>query len=518
MDYSNDFTFPVHSGFGNQYQQLLPALFLAQATGRRVILPPLLAFSSSLSSSAALNVEMLHLAQRSCSRGESDFKKQHLVDQSERQFGRVCDCSQQGICSGSASFRGHVYHFDLAKKVPRGPLVQWNRVYNLTGFPHRERTCDERRLCGNIPDRAMHATLMNRFVPAANGWCNDSQPGESSPTCGEQLWQVHHLAVNSSAPLCLGPLNTWWLVRVLEKCSHSFPTARALLHFGLPLHGGLREWLRLHFEAEPQCDLCVYIRLTDKDNNGTRAGTVGHRRFSGELQRSLHPSALARAGVQGGRSIGGQTGGRIGGQMSGRRIGGPNRGAVGGSNAASTLRVEVVSNCRPSTAACVAASSAPQQVVLPRHTTFDAGTHPVRSADGETTIRLVSDGSADGRDATMAALRAVTGLGPQTASELLDQVRCARCEHIMGAPPEPVDAQRASARSSFYEEIERLHARFRMGSPFGEVALRALSDQLPKASRDLLEAGFHSATERQQYIEWNTHLLQRQAAEVNPES
>ena len=46
---SGTFTYPVHSGFGNQVQELLPALFLAHATGRTAVLPPLLPYSTDIS-------------------------------------------------------------------------------------------------------------------------------------------------------------------------------------------------------------------------------------------------------------------------------------------------------------------------------------------------------------------------------------------------------------------------------------------------------------------------------------
>ena len=270
-----EFTFPGHSGFGNQVQQILPALFLAAATNRVVVLPPFLAFSERSDRSVSLNIERAPggLVSRSCQHaGRGPVKRTHdprksgLIRQSEAQLARVCRCVEHGECRQLVNVSSrHQYELNITQNVgPPGALERWSTVYDLDGFPHRERGCADGPLCDTV-----HATLLNRRAPAATTFChsNASLAGETSPTCGEQLRMVRdmHVAGNaSSPPLCLGPLNSWWLVRVLEKCSLGWPAATALLHFGLPLRSALRRWERRHLP--PACDVCVYVRIGDNTN------------------------------------------------------------------------------------------------------------------------------------------------------------------------------------------------------------------------------------------------------------
>lgn len=97
-------TFPQHSGFGNQVQGLLPAIFLSATTGRPLVMPPLLGFSADGPRSASLNLEDARTADHwlrkpGCTNGTVDGRKEGLVIRSEEQIAFVCACmADEGRC------------------------------------------------------------------------------------------------------------------------------------------------------------------------------------------------------------------------------------------------------------------------------------------------------------------------------------------------------------------------------------------------------------------------------------
>ena len=298
-----DITFPGHSGFGNQVQQLLAALYLAHESQRTLVMPPLLAFSSDGTRSASLNLEDARTADaalrmRSCANGTYDGRKLELLLRAEEQHALMCACVRNGsacvhqrgtvrlaykyarmsrtsgrllryVQLASASLAGGVVAEGAGRARPRTSLrsalnqldlagwrassaeqpelrvASFERIYDFSGFAVRTRACSEGQLCARLD-----ATLMNNAEPAAGAWCDF---GATRPSCADlprivAAASAHRAAAGGGqAPLvCLGPLNDYFLVDVLERCACEQPLAATLLARGLPLAPPVRPWAEEH--------------------------------------------------------------------------------------------------------------------------------------------------------------------------------------------------------------------------------------------------------------------------------
>jgi len=417
-----EFTFPAHSGFGNQMQQVLAALFLAQETNRTLILPPLLEHR------AALDLEHSSLLSGKCRAPDKfhviDEHKERILNLSEFRHAAICDCMQQGRCDHLIKQGKSRYKVHLQGVLTPGRLGRWGHVFNLSRFPHRERGCNERLLC--MPDVAsnahtrrtcalgydltgrcpwnvtkpshstLHATLLNRRAPAGPVWCNDQKPH-----CEEQLEMVRRLHRHTSSPLCLGPLNNYFRVEVLEKCARDYPMAHILLNYGLPLNLALRPWQEQFLNST--CDLCAYIRLSDR-RKGFASG------------RNTFVDSVIRVALQHAKS--------------------------------NATRLEVISNCYP----------------------FEECQRALQSSLSKTGFDYMLLGDEHQHKAAAAAIANITMLSHANAFLLYDQVRCSRCLHVVpaydahqGKLEYAFNASRQQARSSFWDQIDRLHKRFAAG-------------------------------------------------------
>ena len=273
---THEFTFPGHSGYGNQVQALLAALFLSRAANRRVVVPPLLS-SGKDERSASLAVSG-GIAGRRCTFPASprikheevmtknnsrliDRRKATLLAMAEVRFGAVCQ-GEHGA--------------DERRAVD--PERSWAHFSFTAGFAARCYRCTERPVC-----KTLHATLLHKepellaTTRCANG-TKELTPAQT-PSCAEivRIVATHR----TSRMLCLGPLNDRFYTHILPKCASSFPLARALAQFGLPLGAGVRD--ALPWARPSSCRLCLYARVQDGKESSQRS----RRKLMASIERRL---------------------------------------------------------------------------------------------------------------------------------------------------------------------------------------------------------------------------------------
>ena len=190
------------SGYGNQVQALLAALFLSTAANQTLVVPPLLTHYASAGLRSDLQggrcanpAHPKHHKSEDTSLGMFiDRRKRMLVRFSERSFGLACN----------GSFGPHEH-----AAVTNDRTWGWFDV--ATGFNARGYRCTERPLCSTL-----HATLL-RTEPAlvASSRCkNGTLEPNQTPSCAESIQIVK---THSASPLCLGPLNDRFYTHLLPK-------------------------------------------------------------------------------------------------------------------------------------------------------------------------------------------------------------------------------------------------------------------------------------------------------------
>lgn len=463
-------TFAQHSGFGNQIQGLLAAIFLSAASRQTLLVPPLLTFSADGVRSAALNLEdplTSDYWQRmpGCINGSLDGRKEALLMRAEEQVAMACACMRNESCLHKRSVIRFNLHCHMVTRhnlcrsgklaidadpqlLPHGhrasrarprwtkqldvDLRSWraahpramtaarlpgaDQIYDLSQFDTRSRQCSDGQVC----DR-MDATLLNSQVASAGPWCDD---GVTMPSCEATLPQLR-LRNDTSSPwrhtTCLGPLNDYFQQASppLRRCAAQEPLAETLDRFGLPLRDELRAWIDAHLPRP--CALCVYVRFRDK-----------------ELLRGNLSFGLARA-VE--AEYAAWLGGHVG-IINGTLAGG----------------IEVVSGCSP-LHACLQDLSQPQ-----KRLSGWWGRRRQRETPAEREMRFGLAARLETHtrgDAALRQLAATLQLDEELSAIVFDQVRCARCEAITSR----------NTQSSFWQQIERLHRRFAAGTAFQKGGL-----------------------------------------------
>ena len=233
---------PLPSGYGNQVQALLAALFLSTAANRTLIVPPLLSHHASAEFPRAFAWETRRGSACAYTKRPTtrlvDRRSLMLVQHSERSIGEAC--------------RGS-FGPDERKAVTSEHAWGWFDV--AAGFPVRAHQCSEQPVCSTL-----HATLLQRERELlATSPCRNRTLGLSdAPSCAESIEIVR---AHEASPLCLGPLNDRIGIHVLPKCAATHPMAKALMQFGLPLRADVDPLLLRRLP--PTCGLCVYARIPD---------------------------------------------------------------------------------------------------------------------------------------------------------------------------------------------------------------------------------------------------------------
>ena len=386
-----------HSGGGVQLESLTTAAFLANVTGRELIVPPWLVRGQM----SKVHWDPHKVVRRSCGPGHISSAKQYLQRLSDKQFCTRCAKHQNALKLDS--------------------LLQ---VFNIRAVARaRRRGCADCPLCQSM-HLDTHLLLRPRNSSLRQPRVNCSQVAVDlrSPASCRQLLTSISEGASAMKTLCLGPLNDWFAESphghagtILARCAATYPLAARLDHAGLPLRPEvLVGFARAIGSWDPSpwasCSTCIFARLPDDSGNTSRALAL-----SALIRRNKH-----RLAIQISR----------GGSKRDRR--GSSRLKLQGSR---ERYVEVVSSCHP-LASCMAAVQTELPTVQLRPV---AGTTNAMSVVGEVTQEPAK------------RLGLALGLSAENGRLLYDQLRCARCDAL-------VAADGRSASSTFFHAIRRLHA------------------------------------------------------------
>merc|ERR1712087_375338 len=194
---------------------------------------------------------------------------------------------------------------------------------------------------------------------------------------------VRRLRPQSPMPLCLGPLNNYFRVNVLEHCRGNHLTARVLLKYGLPLQLGLRPWQERFLNNT--CDLCTYVRLNDRRKGFLRERATFATSVMEAALRQRSSIAMARSAI---------------------------------------TKLEVVTNCEP-LQEC-------KRLLLQN-----------MSMGNYKQVTLIG-GDEEHDKAAVTSLANITGLSTTNAFMMYDQLRCSRCEHAVHANPNASQSSHSS--------------------------------------------------------------------------
>lgn len=424
----HELAYAAHSGYGVQQQALLTAVFLANASGLRLVLPPWFAresisswlFDPTVSRGCSKDNRTLPLGVRS---------KMDLTERGSQELCRRC----------TQAFDAHGSLWDIRRLVQTRPLACHDC----------QRTCSrlhlDARLFGAYPPDA-HA-WRRRFGPAN---CGAVMPPDSPGWCdsllaaiGSELNDLASEQSRSTTSVCVGPLNDWfytWIQKyrdsrgnfvedthnrtVLGACARSHPLARQLDQLGLPAQERVYSLLPRLFSE--RCGTCVFVRLPDNDQSPRtldrylrwpdmantvarqHARLVGGRNATFEVVSSCHPAAACSSVVQKQLAV-------LTGAVTKRRA----RGEPPLSSLISSLG---------------AASSGPPA----------RSSHPPVWKLGGMEPATVSG--------AVSLLARELAISAGAARIVYDQLRCARCQHVHQL------RRRSDKRfSSFFQAIERLH-------------------------------------------------------------
>lgn len=428
----------THSGFGHQLQMLLRGLFLAQASNRTLLLPPLMTHRGSLD----------YLGAKGCTGTAQRWEywnKDKLLEKVNTNLLEKCETDGDSFTS-VFDLQAFTYRDTGCGTVAsRRPYVPPCSVVHYTATKLRNETgwlCDQpppcHELLGRLRQRArdmreplpselrrgsyFHGIRQASLVaapppppptPPPPPSPPPPPPPPSLPPGASHLASVAaHMAAFSTArqvadhrakngTLCLGPINEYYIRGLLRECS-AHPLARELSTRGLPLRHSLLKALRRVVPPANGCG-CVYTRLDDewsgKHFDPRRKTYLAQKSGKGalELIRALSSSKGLRQLLNDGSSP-----------------------------------VEVVSNCFP----------------------HDLCSSQLRARFGK---RIVLHPN---RSQVAGAL----GLTPDNAMLFYDLYRCARCPQPLrvGNPGSNAN-DTGDLGSSFFGAIDLLHARLHGG-------------------------------------------------------
>ena len=237
----------THSGFGHQYDSLMRGLFLAAATNRTLLVPPLMGHKDNADISGTkgctgakqiweytVKTKLLHASNdaliRRCARGGDSFFQLFQLSglpALDAGCGTVGRRTRVTIpCPERVEDTLTTYH-----KPPDGKGMGW---------------CDEPRPCQELLDRVANGTHGPPIL-GARPQANRTRPG------------TH----------CLGPINNYFVRDLLNRCAGVHPLAEEYRRFGLPWRPStLAALARLQPPLPPSGCTCVYVRLPDHNTPG----------------------------------------------------------------------------------------------------------------------------------------------------------------------------------------------------------------------------------------------------------
>jgi len=259
-----DLSYVTHSGFGHQYESLMNALFLASASRRTLVVPPLMGHKD--------NVDIPGV--RGCA-GVRQVWEYHTKT-------TILLASNQKLVTrchhGGDSF------FD---------------VFDFRGLPARDGGCGtvNRRTSVAVP---CPDTLHDTLTVYGNGSCTEPRPCQimlhrlNVGTIGNPLVlrrnasSVRDEAARAEDTFCLGPINGYYVKGLLEVCRHEHRQADEYLRFGLPWKPSLLQTLsQLQPPLRPTSCSCLYLRLPDHNSPGVyRTANTSARLLITALQQS----------------------------------------------------------------------------------------------------------------------------------------------------------------------------------------------------------------------------------------
>ena len=295
-------SYAVHSGSGVQLQALTTAVFLANATGRALIVPPWLKHKDM----PKIMWDPSQITSRKCKTTFIGGTKEKLTHMSEDM---LC-----GLCKQNQTLDAFASLYDFRELVTV-----------LETFTHKRcSTCSRRaagrcNTCSRRPTRVVcpktdldaHLLHLNEYDPRRAVWkwsttgnstkvadCGQTLQhlGPSAHSCARILNAVNDASNLSGLPnrsaFCVGPLNDWFFDKpyglgstILGRCEAAHPLAKQLSHSGLPLR---KEVVSLLPQLFPKpCDVCIYVRLSDGKNDLQRLQDGLYSRDGAKLLTSL---------------------------------------------------------------------------------------------------------------------------------------------------------------------------------------------------------------------------------------
>ena len=442
--------FSVHSGTGNQLQALTAAVFVANATGRAVFVPPWLPYRQM---PIRFMRDPTSMVSRRCRAQHVEDNKQKLSHFSEAMLCKLCKSTEQ-----LDKFESVYALHELVQPLPAMTTERCKQCKEVLRLcpridldPHQLVLAKEDRNRARWPwsnagNNTAKADCQQNFVHL--------QPTRAS--CARLLQAVNDasnlLPRSKRSAFCLGPLNDWFFEKpfgkdstLVGRCKSSYPIAARLTRSGLPLR---RELVALVPRLFPNpCDVCIYVRLHDRRN---------------KTLANLHEALYS------------WTGRRLVQQLIDRHRNDPKQVRAGG--------VELVSTCM--TAECrnplSTASTSRTYWAVTNLTRESFQTHgPAILA------RLPDDAQLRAGWAEMQRL----GVSSDNQRTLYDQLRCARCRTIRGMSagsnrnPNLRGKGGLSVRSTFFETIVHLHHQLRdRGIVTGEEVKKIIGAEVESAA------------------------------------
>ena len=431
-------SYAMHSGGGVQLQALTNAIFLANATGRRLYVPPWLVRNNM----SRVMWDPTGITGRKCKTPYIDMSKQQINALSENMLCGLCDKLPEGRLESFAS----IYALDeMVRPLPTMTKEQCDACRRAT---KRCSTCQNSGLCPRV-DLDTHLLLLDRYNAKGRERWPWATTGNSTKTvdclqtlihlqqsprsCARLLSAVaqadHFLPASTDrSALCVGPLNDWFFEKpfgsnstLLGRCASAHPMARLLQRRGLSLRREVVELLPKLYTRP--CDICMYVRLPDKrkDLNSLHDAlwSIDGRRLLSALARSWEVASRSNATSPPVRESG----------------------------------LEIVSSCRSDACRHPFSHNSSSQGYL----SVQKRTRDMVEGIGPTLLAVHDEQQ---QRAAVAKLQAL-GMGPENANILYDQLRCARCRETRGLAGEMPRGGKGNAgfrvASSFYKTIERLN-------------------------------------------------------------
>ena len=419
--------YATHSGSGVQLQALTAAVFLANATGRPLNVPPWLIHRDM---PAKLWDPRSGTVTRGC--------KRTYVDPSKHDISSLSDAVLCKLCRSDNHLDSFSSVFALDELVRPLPTLTKERCRACSSGSSGRRASAV--LCDRV-DLDPHFLHLARNDPNRLRWpWSNTGNSTTKPDCSQTLTHLRastHAcerllhAVSDAASLldaskrpalCVGPLNDWLFESpfghestLIGRCSRSHPVAERLSRAGLPLRQAVVALLPRLFPRP--CGACVYVRLPDRRKDLS----------------SLHDALFSRDGR---RLL----------TVLGRALG----------QTVDDGGVELVSSC-VSSECRNPLSHASGSTWYAR--TENATKEMLRRV-GPRMLAPVAHG--EQMRAALDALQGL-GLGIENARILYDQLRCARCRAVRGMAGASNRDHRLKGMagfretSSFYKAIERFN-------------------------------------------------------------